>query len=236
MAEIRERGFRIVVDYGYSAASFVLPLVVGPLGVEAISAHGFFAEARRARVARAGDRAHEAARDGDRRRPRRGLRPVRAALPRRRAGARGAGRPDPSPLRAPPRRPRRRRPRRPSRSPSRAGRDARRERARDHSHPELALRPDPGGVRRRRRLRGRGRWRLRLPGVPARLRRDREPREAARAARAHGTAALRARRRVAGADADPPPPRLPWAKKGTVMRVLNERLAGRDSTSRTGSS
>ena len=44
MAEIRERGFRIVVDYGYSAASFVLPLVVGPLGVEAISAHGFFAE------------------------------------------------------------------------------------------------------------------------------------------------------------------------------------------------
>ena len=41
---IRERHFRIVVDYGYSAASFVLPLVVGPLGVEAISAHGFFAE------------------------------------------------------------------------------------------------------------------------------------------------------------------------------------------------
>jgi mannose-1-phosphate guanylyltransferase/phosphomannomutase len=41
---IRERGFRIVVDYGYSAASFVLPLVVGPLGVEAISAHGFFAD------------------------------------------------------------------------------------------------------------------------------------------------------------------------------------------------
>ena len=41
---VRERGFRIVVDYGYSAASFVLPLVVGPLGVEAISAHGFFAE------------------------------------------------------------------------------------------------------------------------------------------------------------------------------------------------
>jgi mannose-1-phosphate guanylyltransferase / phosphomannomutase len=42
--EIRARHFRIVVDYGYSAASFVLPLVVGPLGVEAISAHGFFAE------------------------------------------------------------------------------------------------------------------------------------------------------------------------------------------------
>jgi mannose-1-phosphate guanylyltransferase/phosphomannomutase len=40
----RARRFRIVVDYGYSASSFVLPLVAGPMGVEAISAHGFFAE------------------------------------------------------------------------------------------------------------------------------------------------------------------------------------------------
>ena len=38
---IRARGFRLVVDYGFSAASFVLPLVLGPLGVEAVSAHGF---------------------------------------------------------------------------------------------------------------------------------------------------------------------------------------------------
>ncbi|MGB2951759.1 MAG: sugar phosphate nucleotidyltransferase [Gaiellaceae bacterium] len=38
---IRGRGYRIVVDYGYSAASFVLPLVLGPLGVEAVVAHGF---------------------------------------------------------------------------------------------------------------------------------------------------------------------------------------------------
>ena len=38
---IRARGFRVVVDYGYSAASFVLPLVLGPLAVEAVSAHGF---------------------------------------------------------------------------------------------------------------------------------------------------------------------------------------------------
>ncbi len=38
---IRDRGFRLVVDYGFSAASFVLPLVLGPLGVEAVSAHGF---------------------------------------------------------------------------------------------------------------------------------------------------------------------------------------------------
>jgi mannose-1-phosphate guanylyltransferase / phosphomannomutase len=41
---IRKRGFQLVVDYGYSAASFVLPLVLGPLGVEAVSAHAFAAE------------------------------------------------------------------------------------------------------------------------------------------------------------------------------------------------
>ncbi|HEU5065995.1 MAG TPA: sugar phosphate nucleotidyltransferase [Gaiellaceae bacterium] len=38
---IRGRAYRIVVDYGYSAASLVLPLVLGPLGVEAVSAHAF---------------------------------------------------------------------------------------------------------------------------------------------------------------------------------------------------
>ena len=38
---IRERHFRIVVDYGASAASAVLPLVLGPLGVESVSAHPF---------------------------------------------------------------------------------------------------------------------------------------------------------------------------------------------------
>jgi len=38
---IRARGFRIVVDYGYSAGSFVLPLVLGPLRVEAVTAHAF---------------------------------------------------------------------------------------------------------------------------------------------------------------------------------------------------
>ncbi len=41
---VRERRFRLVVDYGYSAASFVLPLLLGPLGVEAVSSHGFIAE------------------------------------------------------------------------------------------------------------------------------------------------------------------------------------------------
>jgi mannose-1-phosphate guanylyltransferase/phosphomannomutase len=38
---IRARGFRLVVDYGFSAASYVLPELLGPLGVEAVSAHGF---------------------------------------------------------------------------------------------------------------------------------------------------------------------------------------------------
>jgi mannose-1-phosphate guanylyltransferase/phosphomannomutase len=38
---IASRRFRIVVDYGHSAASFVLPLVLGPLEVEAVSAHEF---------------------------------------------------------------------------------------------------------------------------------------------------------------------------------------------------
>ena len=42
---IRSSGFRIVVDYGYSAGSFVLPLVLGPLGVEAITAHAFESDA-----------------------------------------------------------------------------------------------------------------------------------------------------------------------------------------------
>jgi mannose-1-phosphate guanylyltransferase / phosphomannomutase len=41
---IRSRGFRIVVDYGFSAASYVLPIVLGPLGVEAVAAHGFSGE------------------------------------------------------------------------------------------------------------------------------------------------------------------------------------------------
>jgi mannose-1-phosphate guanylyltransferase/phosphomannomutase len=38
---VRARRFRIVLDYGYSAASSVLPLLLGPLGVEAVTAHSF---------------------------------------------------------------------------------------------------------------------------------------------------------------------------------------------------
>jgi mannose-1-phosphate guanylyltransferase/phosphomannomutase len=41
---IKARGFKIVVDYGYSSASFVLPLLLGPLRVEAVAAHQFSSE------------------------------------------------------------------------------------------------------------------------------------------------------------------------------------------------
>ncbi|MFL5955107.1 MAG: sugar phosphate nucleotidyltransferase [Gaiellaceae bacterium] len=47
---IRERGFRIVVDYGYSAASYVLPLLLGPLGVESVTAHPFESDSSSAPV------------------------------------------------------------------------------------------------------------------------------------------------------------------------------------------
>jgi mannose-1-phosphate guanylyltransferase/phosphomannomutase len=41
---IRARRFRLVVDYGFSASSYVLPLVLAPLGVEAVAAHAFPSE------------------------------------------------------------------------------------------------------------------------------------------------------------------------------------------------
>ena len=41
VAAIRARTFRLVIDYGFSAASYVLPLVLGPLGVEVVAAHAF---------------------------------------------------------------------------------------------------------------------------------------------------------------------------------------------------
>jgi mannose-1-phosphate guanylyltransferase/phosphomannomutase len=41
---VRGRRFRIVVDYGFSGASYVLPLVLGPLGVEVVAAHAFTGE------------------------------------------------------------------------------------------------------------------------------------------------------------------------------------------------
>jgi mannose-1-phosphate guanylyltransferase / phosphomannomutase len=41
---IRSRGFRVVVEYSHSAVSMVLPLVLGALGVEAIGAHPYAGE------------------------------------------------------------------------------------------------------------------------------------------------------------------------------------------------
>jgi len=44
VAAIRERRFRVAIDYGHSPAAFTLPLVLGPLGVEAIGARGTYAD------------------------------------------------------------------------------------------------------------------------------------------------------------------------------------------------
>jgi mannose-1-phosphate guanylyltransferase / phosphomannomutase len=44
LERIRERRFRIAIDYGHSAATFTLPLVLGPLGVEAIGTRGFYVD------------------------------------------------------------------------------------------------------------------------------------------------------------------------------------------------
>ena len=44
LERIRDRRFRIAIDYGHSAAAFTMPLVLGPLGVEAIGTRGFYVE------------------------------------------------------------------------------------------------------------------------------------------------------------------------------------------------
>jgi len=44
VASIRARRFRVAIDYGHSPAAFTLPLVLGPLGVEAIGARGSYSE------------------------------------------------------------------------------------------------------------------------------------------------------------------------------------------------
>ena len=45
---IRRRGFRLVVDYAFSAASLVLPQVLGALDVEAVASHAYVSERRQA--------------------------------------------------------------------------------------------------------------------------------------------------------------------------------------------
>jgi mannose-1-phosphate guanylyltransferase / phosphomannomutase len=47
-AAIGERQYRIVVNYGYSAAVYVLPLVLGPIRVEVIGSHAFATDAAEA--------------------------------------------------------------------------------------------------------------------------------------------------------------------------------------------
>ena len=207
---IRRRGFRIVVDYSYSAASYVLPLLFGPLGVEAVTAHGFATERSIGRVGAARvDRRGEAARLRDRRRARRRARPRRrAAVADRRARPRDPGRADAPALPAPAARDRARgQGRLPGHGHAARRRDPRGQRARGRADAELARRADGSGRGGGRRLRGRARRRLRLPRVPARLRRRRQPVQAARAARAARPAALGARRRPARLDARAPPAR-----------------------------
>jgi mannose-1-phosphate guanylyltransferase/phosphomannomutase len=46
VAAVRERGFRIVVDYAFSAASLVLPQILGALDVEAVASHAYVSERR----------------------------------------------------------------------------------------------------------------------------------------------------------------------------------------------
>jgi mannose-1-phosphate guanylyltransferase/phosphomannomutase len=45
---IRRRGYRLVVDYAFSAASLVLPQVLGALDVEAVASHAYVSERRQA--------------------------------------------------------------------------------------------------------------------------------------------------------------------------------------------
>jgi mannose-1-phosphate guanylyltransferase / phosphomannomutase len=45
-APVRERRFRIVVDYAFSAASLVLPQILGALDVEAVASHAYVSERR----------------------------------------------------------------------------------------------------------------------------------------------------------------------------------------------
>jgi mannose-1-phosphate guanylyltransferase/phosphomannomutase len=44
LERIHARRFRIAIDYGHSAATFTLPLLLGPLGVEAIGTRGFYVD------------------------------------------------------------------------------------------------------------------------------------------------------------------------------------------------
>ena len=162
LERIRDRRFRIAIDYGHSAAAFTMPLVLGPLGVEAIGTRGFYVEDAPAELE---PRDAQADRHGRRCRPRGRVRSRGgAAAPRRRARRAGSRRSRPAPRRAPAR-------------PLRAlGRDRR---ARHRDRPGRRARRGVGAVRRadtgfaerpdthrnvgRRPARGRSDRRVRVP-------------------------------------------------------------------------
>ena len=215
---IRERDFRIVVDYGYSAGSLVLPLVLGPLGVEVVAAHAFSpnedigAEGEPAQPHRADEEARQRRRRGLRRR----LRPCRRApVPDRRERPRDPGRAGPAPV---PEADRLERAPREARVPGHRHRPGRPhpegKRPRGDPHAGLAQRADEGGRAGRGHLRRRDRRRVRLPGLPARLRRDGEPLQAPRAPGSGRAAALRARGGAARLDPRPSAAAVPLGPEG----------------------
>ena len=206
VATIRERGFRIVVDYGYSGGSFILPLVFGQLGVEAVTAHAFesdvgSAPARFGATLDYAQRLVEAVNADfgavfDRSAERlflidetgREVRPDQALLLYLHLLTLGTTGKIAVPITAT------------SQVEEVVG-----DKLDVIRTPATLVGPDGGGGRRRRHLRGRAGRGVRVPGLPARLRRERLALQAARAARARRAAALEARRRAAAADADPSP-------------------------------
>ena len=178
----------------------------------------------------------EAARDGGRRRSRHRLRPRgERLLPGRRAGQRGPGRAGAPALRAPAR---------PSGRDGNARVPDHGRRASSRSSPrarglEVVRTPvslpalTHAAAAGRRRLRRRRRRRLRLPGLPARpTTRSRALCKLLELLAPVERPLSDARRRAARSSTRRPPAAspCPWALKGTVMRVLTERLAGTRSS------
>ena len=229
---IRARGFRIVVDYGYSAGE--LRAAARARAARRRGGHGARVRVRLrrrppARLRETIDQAQRLVRRGQRR-LRRGLRPLgRADLPDRRdAGGRcGPTRRCCSTCsligRERPPRARRRPDHRDEPGRGRRRRPASRSCARPASLPELTRAAAEEGVV----FAGAAGGGYVFPELPAGLRRDGVALQAARAARAGRAAPLSELvARAAAADArSTAQVQCPWALKGTVMRVLNERFA-----------
>ena len=235
---IRARGFRIVVDYGYSPASFVLPLVLGPLGVEAVAARPYV---RRATPAESDSisRSRSGRPSGS---SRRSAPTSESSSTARRSGcargraARESLRPElgccsscgSSRARAAP-----------DSSPSRHGHEPRRGGRRGHGleverTPASLARADARRDRGRRHLRRLGDGRLRLPGVLPGYDAVASALQAARAARPDRAAALGARRRAAEAELVAPRGCRARGAEGLVMRSSTSSLEAARSTCSTG--